>query len=157
MSSRHLVCQAGNWLGSQAPGLIGRQPVCQAGNQFGSQAPGLLGRQPVCQVGNWFGSQAPGLSNRHLVCQAGIRYVRQATLFGNFGHERGLKSFSNIYQKLFSVKNPWGKVDSDFKYLQKCRRYEFFPKNRLLNPNHNRPKSVQPTAVGKGKFFFQIY
>ena len=29
----------------------------------------------------------------------------QKTLFGNFGHEGGLKSFFNIYQKLFSVKN----------------------------------------------------
>ena len=46
----------------------------------------------------------------------------QKTLFGNFDHEGGLKSFFNIYQKLFSVKNPRGKVVSDFRYLPKCRR-----------------------------------
>ena len=44
----------------------------------------------------------------------------QKTLFGNFDHEGGLKSFFNIYRKLFSVKNPRGKVVSDFRYLQKC-------------------------------------
>ena len=44
----------------------------------------------------------------------------QKTLFGNFGHEGGLKTFWSINRKLFSVKNPRGKVVSDLRYLQKC-------------------------------------
>ena len=44
----------------------------------------------------------------------------QKTLFGNFDPEGGLESFWSINRKLFSVKNPCGKVVSDLRYLQKC-------------------------------------
>ena len=49
----------------------------------------------------------------------------QKTLFGNFDPEGGLESFWSINRKLFSVKNPCGKVVSDLRYLQKCDLQEF--------------------------------
>ena len=44
----------------------------------------------------------------------------QKTLFGNFDHEGGLKSFLNIYRKLFSMGDFRGRSLKNLRYLQKC-------------------------------------